>query len=151
MTEAVTNRPRPGALPAAGGLAPLWRSSTAGALVAIALLVAATVAAAIALSVIDQQRRAREQLTRLAHNAALLVGGRLVETEQMLLLEGSAYATAPERFRPDMEELLRANPALLRIELRGRDGRTLHRSNVFGKMGVRSAVELARLLENVKD
>lgn len=27
----------------------------------------------------------------------------------------------------------------------------VHRSNVFSKMGVRSAVELARLLENVKD
>ncbi|MCA3177296.1 MAG: hypothetical protein ACK5X5_00925 [bacterium] len=122
MPEALTNGPRPGAWPAAATLAPLWRSSTAGALVAIALPVAATVAAATWLSVIDQQRQAREQLTRLAHNAALLVRGRLVETEQMLLLEGSAYTTSPERFRRDMEELLQANPALLRIELRGRDG-----------------------------
>jgi two-component system sensor histidine kinase DctS len=124
VPDAVTDRPRPGARPAAAALAPLWRSSTAGALVAIALLVAATVAAATWLSVIDQQRQAREQLTRLAHNAALLVRGRLVETEQMLLLEGSTYTTSPERFRRDMEELLQANPALLRIELRGRDGLT---------------------------
>ena len=122
MADAGAGPARPGASPVAGALAPLWRSSTAGALVAIALLVAATVASAIWLSVIDQQRQAREQLTRLAHNAALLVRGRLVETEQMLLLEGSAYAATPGRFRTDMEELLQANPALLRIELRGRDG-----------------------------
>jgi two-component system sensor histidine kinase DctS len=87
-------------------------------------MVAATVAAATWLSVIDQQRRAREQMTRLAHNAALLVRGRLIETEQVLLLQGSTYANMPARFRSDMSDLLEANPALLRIELRGRDGAT---------------------------
>jgi two-component system sensor histidine kinase DctS len=106
--------PRPGASP--------WRSSTVGALLAIALLVATTVGAAIWLSILDQQRQAQEQLTRQAHAAALQIRARLIETEQLLLLEGSAYAISTERFRRDMDELLAANPALLRVELRGRAG-----------------------------
>ena len=106
----------------AGEAVPLWRSPAAGALVAIALLVAASVGAAIWLSIIDQQRQAQAQLTRLAHEAALTIRGRLVETEQLLLLEGSIYATAPEHFRADMVELLQANPALMRVEMRTRDG-----------------------------
>jgi two-component system sensor histidine kinase DctS len=105
--------------------ASLWRSSTAGALLAIALLVAATVAAAIWLSILDQQRQAQEQLTRQAHAAALQIRARLIETEQLLLLEGSGYTRSTERFRRDMDELLAANPALLRVELRGRDGTLL--------------------------
>ena len=105
--------------------ASVWRSSTAGALLAIALLVAATVAAAVWLSILDQQRQAQEQLTRQAHAAALQIRARLIETEQLLLLEGSGYTVSTERFRPDMDELLAANPALLRVELRGRDGALL--------------------------
>jgi two-component system sensor histidine kinase DctS len=105
--------------------ASLWRSSTAGALLAIALLVASTVGAAIWLSILDQQRQAQAQLTRQAHAAALQIRARLIETEQLLLLEGSGYAISTERFRRDMDELLAANPALLRVELRGRAGELL--------------------------
>jgi two-component system sensor histidine kinase DctS len=105
--------------------ASLWRSSTAGALLAIALLVAATVAAAVWLSILDQQRQAQERLTRQAHAAALQIRARLIETEQLLLLEGSGYAISTDRFRRDMDELLAANPALLRVELRGRAGELL--------------------------
>lgn len=117
MAEAVRERSRPRA---AGPAAPLWRSPTAGALLAIALLVAATVGAAIWLSVIDQQRQAQARLTRLAHDAAQTIRGRLLETEQLLLLQGSTYVTDPARFRADMGGLLSANPALLRVEMRGR-------------------------------
>lgn len=110
---------------AARPAAPLLRTSTAGALLAIAVLVAATVAAAIWLSILDQQRQAQEQLTRQAHAAALQIRARLIETEQLLLLEGFAYASSTDRFRRDMEELLDANPALVRVELRGRDSALL--------------------------
>ncbi|MEI7445649.1 MAG: ATP-binding protein [Burkholderiales bacterium] len=103
---------------------PLWRTSTAGALLAIALLVAATVGAAIWLSIIDQRRQAQEHLTRTAHQASLQIRGRLIETEQLLLLEGSGYASSAARFRSDMQDLLAANAALLRVELRARDGTT---------------------------
>ena len=99
-----------------------WRSSTLGPLVAIALLVAATVAAAIWLSILNDQRQQQEGLTRQAQYVALLIRGRLVETEQLLLLEGSSYASSPRRFRDDINELMQANPALLRVELRNRDG-----------------------------
>jgi len=100
---------------------PLWRSPTAGALVTIALLVAATVALSIWLSVLDHRRQTQDALTREAHRAAVQIRGRLIETEQMLLLDGWSYPGAPERFRADMDELLRANTALLRVELRHRD------------------------------
>jgi two-component system sensor histidine kinase DctS len=101
---------------------PLWRSSAAGPLLAIALLVAATVGASVWLSIIDQRREEKERLTREAHHAALQIRGRLVETEQMLLLEGAGYAASTKRFLAHMEELLQANAALLRVELRRRDG-----------------------------
>ena len=122
MTDTDAGHARP--LPPSAGRAsvPLWRSPAAGALLAIALLIAVTVVAAVWLSIVDQQRQAQVQLSRLAHDAALTIRGRLVETEQMLLLEGSVYADAPARFRSDVSELLQANPALLRVELRMRDG-----------------------------
>ncbi|RPH45314.1 MAG: hypothetical protein EHM87_06990, partial [Burkholderiales bacterium] len=113
------------AVPTMRSAAPLLKTSTAGALLAIAVMVAATVGAAIWLSIIDQRRQAQEQLTRQAHAAALQIRARLIETEQLLLLEGSGYAASADRFRRDMEELLDANPALLRVELRGRDGQSL--------------------------
>jgi len=100
---------------------PLWRSPTAGALLTIALLVAATVALSIWLSILDHRRQTLDTLTREAHRAAVQIRGRLIETEQMLLLDGWAYPAVPKRFRADMEELLRANTALLRVELRHRD------------------------------
>lgn len=100
----------------------LWRSSTAGALLAIALMVAATVGAALWLTVIDDQRQMQAQLVRQAHQAALQIRNRLIETEQMLLVEGSGHAASESRFRRKMVELLAANPALLRIELRHRGG-----------------------------
>jgi two-component system sensor histidine kinase DctS len=102
-----------------------WRSSTLGPLVAIALLVAATIAAAIWLSVLNDRRQQQEALTRQAHYVSLQIRGRLVETEQLLLLEGSSYASSHRRFRNDIDELMQANPALLRVELRKRDG-SLH-------------------------
>jgi two-component system sensor histidine kinase DctS len=102
--------------------ASLWRSSTAGALLAIALLVAATVGAALWLSLIDDQRQLQAQLVRQAHQAALQIRNRLIETEQMLLVEGSGHAASESRLRRKMVELLAANPALLRIELRQRTG-----------------------------
>jgi two-component system sensor histidine kinase DctS len=107
-------------LPADGGS--LWRSSTAGALAAIALLVGATVGAAIWLSILDDRRQAQAQLTREAHHAALHIRNRLIETEQMLLVEGSVSTSPDARFRRKMTELLQANPALLRVELRTPDG-----------------------------
>lgn len=114
-----------GGVPAAPGAArpdgtSLWRSSTAGALLAIALLVAATVGAALWLTLIDDQRQMQAQLVRQAHQAALQIRNRLIETEQMLLVEGSGYAASEARFRRKMVELLAANPALMRIELRNR-------------------------------
>jgi two-component system sensor histidine kinase DctS len=125
VAEADFGRPSAPEPREAQSAAPLWRSPIAGALLAIALLVSATVGAAIWLSIIDQRRQAQSQLTRLAHDAALTLRGRLLETEQLLLLEGSTYATAPARFRSDMAELLAVNAALMRVELRARDGRPL--------------------------
>jgi len=104
---------------------PAWRPATVGALVAIALLVAVTVAAAIWLSIIDQRAQAQAQLTRQAHHVALHIRGRLVETEQLLLMEGRHYRQSIHRFRSDMTELLQANPALLRVELRTPEGTLL--------------------------
>lgn len=118
-----TDRPR--ARPVMRPAAPRWPTSTVGALLAIALLVVTTVGAAIWLSILDQHRQAQEQLTRQAHAAAQQIRARLIETEQLLLLEGSAYTRSSERFRHDMEELLAANPALLRVELRARAGEAL--------------------------
>jgi two-component system, LuxR family, sensor histidine kinase DctS len=92
-----------------------WHSS-------IALLVAATVGAAIWLSVLGDQRQQQDRLTRQANYVALQIRGRLAETEQLLLLEGSSYASSHRRFRDDMDELMQANPALLRVELRNRGG-----------------------------
>ena len=123
--EAVTETSLGPRGPRGAAATPLWRTPIAGALAAIALLIAATVGAAIWLSVLDQQRQAQAQLSRLANEAAHTVRGRLVETEQLLLLQGSLYATSPEHFRADMAELLQANAALLRVELRDRNGRPL--------------------------
>jgi two-component system sensor histidine kinase DctS len=122
MADARARESGPSGTAASGASVPLWRSSTAGALVAIAVLVAATVAAAIWLSVLDDRRQAQEALTRQAHYAALQIRGRLVETEQLLLMEGGGLVEVPARFRRNMTELLRANPALLRVELRRRGG-----------------------------
>jgi two-component system, LuxR family, sensor histidine kinase DctS len=99
-----------------------WRSPIAGALLAIVLLMSATVGASIWLSVVNDRRLAQEQLIRQAHQVALQIRGRMVETEQLLLLEGYQYATAQRRFEADMVELLAVNQALLRIELRNREG-----------------------------
>ena len=103
---------------------PAWRP-VVGPLIAIALLVAAAVGAAVWLSILDERRQEQERLTLQAHQAALHIRARLVETEQLLLLEGSAYAGSAERFRRDMAELLQVNPALLRVELRARDTTTI--------------------------
>ncbi|HYF57554.1 MAG TPA: PAS domain S-box protein, partial [Burkholderiaceae bacterium] len=125
MAEATPALPIEPPLPRIEPATPLWRSSTARALVAIALLVAATVGTAVWLSVLDERRQAQDRLTRQAHQVALQLRGRLVETEQLMLLEGSTYARSAPRFRRDMEELLAVNPALLRVELRARDGALL--------------------------
>jgi two-component system sensor histidine kinase DctS len=110
---------------AAGARAGLLRSKTVGALVAIALLVATIVGAAVWLSILEEQRQQQDRLTSLAHQAALQIRGRLVETEQLLLMEGPQYSTVGPRFRRDMDELLQANPALVRVELRRTDGALL--------------------------
>ena len=99
-----------------------WRTSTVGPLVAIALLAATIIAAAVWLSILDERRQQQDLLTRQAHHVALQIRGRLLETEQLLLMEGSNYPASRPRFRLDMEELLQANAALLRIELRTHDG-----------------------------
>ena len=100
---------------------PLWRSATVGPLIAIALLVATIVGASIWLSMLDEKRQQQDRLTRQAHHVALQIRGRLVETEQLLLMEGRNYPVSRSRFRLDMEDLLAANAALLRVELRGHD------------------------------
>jgi CHASE1-domain containing sensor protein len=109
VTDTDAGHARPLSPSAGRASVPLWRSPAAGALLAIALLIAVTVIAAVWLSIVDQQRQAQVQLSRLAHDAALTIRGRLVETEQMLLLEGSVYADAPARFRSDVSELLQAS------------------------------------------
>jgi len=102
-----------------------WRSPITGALVAIVLLVSATVGASIWLTIVNERRIAQEQLMRQAHHVALQIRGRMLETEQLLLLEGFQYAASQQRFQVDMRQLLIANQALLRMELRSRDGRLL--------------------------
>jgi two-component system, LuxR family, sensor histidine kinase DctS len=106
-----------------------WRTPLVGALAAIVLLVGATVGASIWLSVVNDRRVAQEQLVRQAHQVALQIRGRMVETEQLLLLEGFQYAASQRRFEADMYELMQANQALVRVELRGRDGRLLRSVN----------------------
>ncbi|MFM1991109.1 MAG: hypothetical protein RJA99_4066 [Pseudomonadota bacterium] len=111
--------------PAVGGerpRTPLWRTTTAGALLVIALLVAATVATAIWLSTFDQRRQAQEWLIREADPATAPIRGRPVETRPLLSLEGPGYADATMRTRLDRDGPLAANAALLRVELRGRGG-----------------------------
>jgi two-component system, LuxR family, sensor histidine kinase DctS len=106
-----------------------WRVPIVGALAAIVLLVVATVGAAIWLSIVNDRRVAQDQLVRQAHQVALQIRGRMVETEQLLLLEGYHYAGSQRRFEADMLELLHANQALMRVELRSRDGRLLQSVN----------------------
>lgn len=101
---------------------PLWRTPAVGALAAITLLVATTVVVAIWLSVLDERRERQQALTRQAEHVAMQISGRLAETEQVLLLEGWAYPSSPERFAIDMAGLVRTHPTLVRVELRGPDG-----------------------------
>lgn len=132
-----------------------WRTPAIGALLAIVLLVGATVGASIWLSIVNDRRVAQDQLVRQAHQVALQIRGRMVETEQLLLLEGYHYAASQRRFQADMLELMQANQALLRIELRSRDGRLLEavnppppRPTLPDSMRQQLPVEAAAALEN---
>jgi two-component system, LuxR family, sensor histidine kinase DctS len=134
---------------------PLWRTPITGALVAIVLLIAAVIGSAIWLSVVNDRRIAQEQLVRQAHHVALQIRGRMVETEQLLLLEGFSYAGSERRFEADMLELMQANQALLRVELRARDGRLLQavnppapRGSLPDQLRRELSVEAAAALEN---
>jgi two-component system, LuxR family, sensor histidine kinase DctS len=125
VTDSATGRIAPRLQDTSIGTVPLWRSSTAGALLTIVVLVGASVAAAIWLSILDERRQTQGMLTGQANQAALAIRSRMIETEQLLLVEGTTYAGSLSRFQRDMTELLGANPALLRIELRRRDGMIL--------------------------
>lgn len=130
-----------------------WWASTVGALVAIVLLVLATVGASVWLSVVYDRRVAQEALVGQAHQAALFVRGRMVDTEQVLLLQGFQYAGTSRRFDQDMQALIRGNPALMRVELRTREGRILRsvdppspRASLPGFLRTPPSPELAQAL-----
>lgn len=82
----------------------------------------------------------------------------LAESEQRLAQAGSA-----DRIRSRLDRLTSRERDVMDLILQGKLNKIIaddlgismrtvevHRSNVFSKMGVRSAVELARLLENLK-
>lgn len=75
-----------------------------------------------------------------------------------------AQADSSDRIRARLDRLTSREKDVMGLILRGKLNKIIadelgismrtvevHRSNVFSKMGVRSAVELARLLENLKD
>ena len=83
----------------------------------------------------------------------------LQESESRLQQAGSS-----ERIRSRLDRLTSRERDVMGLILKGKLNKIIaddlgismrtvevHRSNVFSKMGVRSAVELARLLENLKD
>jgi len=92
---------------------------------------------------------------------------RLVDRVTQALHESESrlqHADSAERIRGRLERLTSRERDVMDLILKGRLNKIIadelgismrtvevHRSNVFSKMGVRSAVELARLLENIKE
>ena len=105
--------PLPAALPRRRVL--LWSAMLLLLLVALTLL--------LVLTVRHEAARAQDQVDRLAAEAAAGVRSELLRGQQSLQSLAVQEAATAERWRADAAELLRAHPAMLRIERRSADGR----------------------------